>query len=253
VETIIHEGQDGSVFLKEFPDPSVRANHPLTLDSKLVQQILWGVRIHERKTMIESTLTGEAEATPAFTVAEIKFLTPLLVSAFEQATPEEAVHFRVKGEVSGKRFNTGAIMFVTEENLNLSLTEYGLTPQRPSTLSQPTKSFDRPKRWSVTFTPISVVLNAEEDKQVLGDENVPKPILISLEVLKQHAASLSEEGPVLETSTEGHRDELHPDPSRGSIKEGQTPEEMEEEIQQLRKSMQEQEERLKRLERQMGD
>ena len=191
--TLIYEGDKGTVFLKEFHDSTPRASHPVSLESQVVRRILLGVRIHERKTMIESTLTGGAEATPVFTFAEVNFLTPLLVSAFSQATPQEAVHFQVKGEVSGKQFDTRGIMFIKGEELNFSLTEYGLTPQRPSTLSQPTKSFDRPKRWSVTFTPISAVLNPEEDKQVVDDENVPKPLLISLPILKQHVTSVPEE------------------------------------------------------------
>lgn len=238
--TVIHEGDDGTVFLKEFHDSFPRANHPVTLESQLVRSIFLGVRIHERKTMIESTLTGDAEATPAFTFAEANFLTPLLVYAFNQATPQEAVHFQVKGDVSGKRFDTGGIMFIKGEELNFSLTEYGLTPQRPGTLSQPTKSFDRPKRWSVTFTPISAVLNAEEDKQVVGDENVPKPLLISLKALKQYVESVPEE-------------EFNSSQSPEAGIEGQSQEEMEQEIEQLRKSMKEQEDRLQRLERQMGE
>lgn len=240
VETVIHKGEDGTVFLKEFPDTSLRANHPATLDSSLIQRVLLGVRIHERKTMIESTLTGDAEATPAFTFNEVNFLTPLLVSAFDQATAEEAVHFKVNGHVSGKRFDTGGIMFIKGEELNFSLTEYGLTPQRPGTLSQPTKSFDRPKRWSMTFSPISAVLNPEADKQVLGDENPPKPLMISLTILRQHVASVPEDKFKSSQPTEGTTQE-------------KTKEEMDQEIERLRKSMKEQEERLQRLERQMGE
>jgi hypothetical protein len=92
----------------------------------------------------------------------------------------------------------------------------------------------------VTFTPINAVLNAEEDKQVLGDENVPKPLLISLKVLKQHEESHPEK------DFKSHQ-------SKDSTSKDQTQEEMEQEIEQLRKSMKEQEERLQRLERQMGE
>ena len=130
-------------------------------------------------------------------------------------------------------------MFIKENRLIFSLTEYGLTPQRRTTLSQPTRSFDRPKRWSVSFIPTSAVLNAEEDKQVVDDVNVPKPLLISLNVLKRPTEFVSEEE---ET------------PSQSQITEGeeQTQEEMEQELERLRKSMREQEERLKRLEQQLG-
>ena len=215
--TVIYEGEDGTVFLKEFQDSSPRADHPVTLKSQLVRRILLGVRIHERQTMRESTLTGDAEAIPAFSVAEANFLTPLLVSAFRQATPQEAVHFQIKRDVSGKQFDTGGIMFIKGIELNFSLTEYGLPPQASGALSQPTKSLDHPKRWSVTFSPISAVLNAEGDKQLVGDNDIPHPILINLEVLKQNAASQSEE-------------KFNSTQSTGPTTEGQTQEEMEQEL-----------------------
>ena len=239
--TLIYEGDEGTVFLKEFQHSSPQADHPAYLESQVVRRILLGVRVYERKTFVESTLTGGGDDTPVFTSAEVNFLTPLLVSAFNQATPQEAVHFKVTGDVSGRRFDTGGIMFIKEERLSFSLSEYGLTPQRRSTLSQPTKSFDRPKRYSVTFTPISAVLNAEEDNQVVGDQNFQKPLLISLKVLKQHTDWFSEED----------EEEVMPSQSVETDSAGQTPEEMEKEIERLRKSMKEQEERLKRLERQM--
>ena len=53
--TLIYEGDEGTVFLKEFHDSTPRADHPATLTSQLVRRILLGVRVHERKTMIEST------------------------------------------------------------------------------------------------------------------------------------------------------------------------------------------------------
>ena len=238
VVTQIYEGDEGTVFLKEFQDSVPRADHPVTLEPSLIQRVLLGVRIYEQKTMIESTISGKPQATPAFTFTETKFLTPLLVYAFGQATPQEAVHFKVTGAVSGRSFDTEGVMFVKEDRLIFSLSEYGLTPQRPGTLSQPTRSFDRPKRYSVTFSPISAILNAEEDKQVVSEDNSSKPLLISLKVLKRRPEFVSEEE---ET------------PSQSEITGGkeQTKGEMEQEIERLRKSMREQEDRLKRLEQHM--
>ena len=94
---MIHEGEDGTVFLKEFQDSVPHADHPITLRPSLIRRILLGVRIHEQKTMIENTITGKAESTPAFTYTEVNYLTPLLGEAFNQATPQEAVHFKVTG------------------------------------------------------------------------------------------------------------------------------------------------------------
>ena len=68
-----------------------------------------------------------------------------------------------------------------------------------------------------------------------------KPLLISLNVLKQHTETLPEE----------EAEEVMPSQSVETGSKDQTPEDMEQEIERLRKSMKEQEERLKRLERQM--
>ena len=251
VKTVVHEGQEGSVYLREFSDPSFRANHPLTLDSQVVKTILLGIRVHERKTMIESTLTGGANATPVFTFAEVTYLTPHLVSAFEQATAGEEVNFQINGEVSGRRFDTGGVMYVTGNNVNLSLNEYGLTPKRSGTLSQPTQSFDRPRRWTVTFTPISAVLNGEEEKQVIGKENVPQTFLLSLDILQRYTLSTPEGDAAFDTDHETSPIESQYDQSTGTTQKAQSQEEMEEEIRNLRESMKKQEERLKRLEGQM--
>ena len=144
-------------------------------------------------------------------------------------------------------------MFVTGNNVNLSLNEYGLTPQRSGTLSQPTQSFDRPKRWSVTFIPVSAVLNGEEEKQVVGEENVPQTFLISLDILQHHPVSTPEGDSALDTGNATAPIELQHDQSTGAVKDGQSEEDMEAEIHQLRESMKEQEKRIKRLEREMGE
>lgn len=222
VETVLYESPQGLVLLKEFPDPTFRASHPVTVAPDLMRRVLTGVQVQEQKTVIESTLTGDARAMPVFTLSEASFLAPLLSSALSQATATERVRFLLHSSVSGKRLDTEGTVFATEETLYLSLTAFEFTPQRPVTLSQPTRSFDRAKRWTLTFVPQAAVVNGDAEMHVPANGPEPPTLVISLDRLARRA----------EPST-------------------RTGEETEEEVLRLRRTLQEQEERLERLERQL--
>lgn len=222
VKTVVHDSERGTVFLKEFPDATVRASHPARVDPDLLRRVLAGIRIQERKTVIESTLTGDARWIPAFTSSDAGFLSPWLSAALGQATAEEAVHFSLNSTASGKRRVTRGTVSVTAGALTFSLAEYGSAPQRPATLSQPSRSFDRAKRWALTFVPQAALVNGDAETHVPANGQEPPTLVISLDSLARHA-----------------------EPSTGTY------EETEEEVLRLRRTLQEQEKRLQRLERQL--
>ncbi len=244
VETVVHESSRGTVSLKEFPDSNIRASHPVTLDPDLMRRVLTGVRARQRKTTIESTLTGNAKSIPVFTFSEASFLAPLLVSALGQATAEEEVRFTITNSMSGKRLDTKGAVYATGETLNLSLTDFGFTPQRPGTLSQPSRSFDRAKRWSLTFSPEAAVVNWQTQTQISSDGSLPNTLVLSLEDLTRHPHSITRVDPAPKKGK-----------GQGTVNDVPTPahEKMEEELRRLEGTVKEQEERLEQLERQMDD
>lgn len=229
VETTIHESPQGAVSLKEFSDPSVRADHPVSLEPSLLSKTLSGVHVQERKTIVESVLTGAIPFVRVFTDEQVHFLAPLLQSALSQATPEEQVLFSLTGEMSGRQLVTEGSLYASRGNLYLALTSYGLQPQQPATLSRPSHSFDRPKRWALMFQPEAALLNRDEDIQVSLDESQPNRLTISLAFLKQYPLRATEE-----------------------IRRDKQVEAMEEELHQLRQSLEQQQDKLDRLERELA-
>ena len=165
---------------------SFETNHPISLDPDLVRKMLAGVHVQERKTMVESTLTEDPKFVPVFMLSEVDFLAPLLTDALGRATAGEQVSFRISSSVSGKRLETAGTVYATETNINFSLTQYGLLPQQPGTLSRPSRSFDRAKRWSLTFTPEMALVNQTVETEVSADGSRPNTLVISLELLQRY-------------------------------------------------------------------
>ena len=86
-------------------------SHPAQVSAEQMAAVLNGVRVISRKGFIGSILTGEAQASAAFTGIEIQALAPQLSRALSQAPPEELVTFY-------RRF--------TDTNVGLAITSGGL-------------------------------------------------------------------------------------------------------------------------------
>ena len=245
IETMLHESPEGKVFLKEFSDPSFQASHPTTLHPKLVEEVLAGMQIQEQKTFLESALTNKAQLVPVFTYSELRFLAPLLTSGLELATPGEAVHFSLDSSVSGRTFDIVGLLFVSHQHLTFSLYQYGLATARPS-LSRPSRSFDRPKRWVMTYIPSTVVVPVTTEQS--GNDFIPGQVslVINLEYLNRYLDSKKSDFRRTDSTApnQGNPGTIH------SPKHHHMNESMEEEIRRLRQSMQEQHEKLERLEHQ---
>ena len=248
IETMVHESPEGKVFLKEFSDPSFQASHPRTLQIHLVEEVLAGLHIQEQKTFLESALTDNAQAVPVFTYSEVHFLAPLLTSGLEQATPGEAVHFSLDSSVSGRKFDIVGQLFVSRQHLTFLLTQYGLATTRTS-LSRPSRSFDRSKRWVMSYRPSSVMVSSNTESQVNEVNSGQGSIVINLEHLRsfldvKNLGNRGTDSPPLKPIKPGSQ-------VRPTGDHDKSP--MEEEIRQLRRSIHEQHERLEQLERQIQE
>ena len=251
VETVLHESPRGTISLKVFPDPSFRAVHPTTIEPKLMNQLLQGVYVEEQKTTIESVLTGEAEPTQVFTAEDVDFLTPLLASAFTQATSEEEIRFQLTNENSSSTEQTAGSLYASESVIHLTLTQFHLRPSPKPLLSSPSYSFRRPKQWSLGFYPKVALLNEATESSQSSNGSIPPTLDINLDLLSKYMASAP-----LPTTGFKHSEGAKADSSLSSQspKEGdsRSMEMMEEEMRQLRQSIREQDEKLQRLEKQVN-
>ena len=218
------------------------------LDPTLLGELLAGVQAQEQKTFLESALTSQARLIPVFTFSEIRFLAPLLSSGLEQALPGEAVHFSLQSAVSGREFDVAGMLYVSHNTITFSLSQYGLATARPS-LSRPSRSFDRSKRWTIAFAPPSALISASAENS--GMDGIPGagPLIINLTSFAEYLEA---------TAPRSHRpesamyDQETPEKFLG-IPRHSGKESVEKEIHQLRQSMQEQEKRLEQLEHQLKE
>lgn len=97
-------------------------SHPAQINADQITQVLRGVRVMARKGVVWSLVTGEPEATPAFSPREIQSLAPKLSGALAQAKPDELVTFyhRVSDANLGLGITSGGL-FVEESRLYLVL------------------------------------------------------------------------------------------------------------------------------------
>ena len=87
-------------------------SHPATLAVPTIKQVLTGLRVQRRGDIVLSLVTGEAEAVPAFSSAEIEDLAPRISQALATTTPTELVGFyrRVSDSGLGLGVTSGGIL-----------------------------------------------------------------------------------------------------------------------------------------------
>ncbi len=87
-------------------------SHPATLAVPTIKQVLTGLRVQRRGDIVLSLVTGETEAVPAFSSAEIEDLAPRISQALATATPTELVGFyrRVSDSGLGLGVTSGGIL-----------------------------------------------------------------------------------------------------------------------------------------------
>jgi len=255
VETMVHENQRAMVALKTFPDPSFKANHPATIEPLILSQVLQGITVHEQKTLLESVLTGDGNPIHAFSPEEITILTPWLVDAFNQATSEEEVVFQLTQGTSDKKTQTAGSLYLSGNVLYLTLSQFHLSSAHPSLLTTPSRSFFEPKSWRIEFEPQTALVIGTQNHPGTINTSTPPTLAIRLDSLSRDgtlgsdAAIQRNRFPVPDSLSSGHD---RPNFNSQTEQTHQTQEPLRGELQQLRKTIQEQNQRLKRLEEQIN-
>lgn len=120
----IHESPKGAVYLEALPTETLRAAHPVSLDSDTLAQILYGIRVHKLAFLLQHLMPNKPKLTLAFSEEEALFLGPLLESALARATADQMVTFRAFRESSQGRETTAGALFVKDHALYATLTQY---------------------------------------------------------------------------------------------------------------------------------
>ncbi len=163
VQTPLFEGQQGSISLRVFAEPTQRAQHPVTLEPHIMQTVLKGLYVQDTQGLFESALSNTNPPIQAFTEQEIHLLVPHLITGLEKATPEEEIFFEVHSTpLHRTKFTTGSLFYL-DNALHVTIRGYHQTSNKSPLLSRPSNSFSRPKMWTMGFQPSRTVINNSVD------------------------------------------------------------------------------------------
>ena len=155
VETVLHESSQGIVSLRTISDEHFQASHPVEIQRTTIERVLRGVYSFRDVRLIENLIGGDPKPVKLFSPSQVRFLAPLLTSAFSQATKEEEVFFQCSVNQDSPRPITGTLLihnstlFLTwKESLSKPAV---LSKQHRSTSGLPNPSM--PQDHTVAFAP----------------------------------------------------------------------------------------------------
>lgn len=195
----IHESALGSVFLEEVSDKSFQAAHPIKLSEATVADILRGVHTKEKTGLV--LLLGKALKSTSlndirtFSEDDIAYLTPHIVTALAQATPQQRVGFHVystpaisqQPKGTQNRDTTSGYLFADGLSLHFTLTQYRYRPGKKSTSIQkeprPLPDTDGLRDREVTFIPEAAVRSDMYDRSRWIGKSEDRSLAIDYQLL----------------------------------------------------------------------
>jgi hypothetical protein len=124
VEVKINESAQGTVYLRNTPDGSLQAAHPIKIDSGTTALVLNGILIRDTLS-VQKNSSDFSDARRVFSGSEVGYLAPLISEGFRRAASDQLVGFKV-GQVEGTLYAYGRSLYVT-------LTQYHSPEDAPAT------------------------------------------------------------------------------------------------------------------------
>ena len=129
----------GIVELKQVPDRSFQAAHPIKIDSSTIALVLNGILIRDdlsvKKTSSESTNVHRV-----FSGSEVGYLAPLISDGLRSAASDQLVTFRV-GQTAGVLYAYGRSLYVTLTQYRSGSDQAATTPSDATRLGHRVLSF----------------------------------------------------------------------------------------------------------------
>jgi hypothetical protein len=124
IHTPLHQNETSRIYLEWVPHDSFRASHPATLPPTVIRGVLRGLRVQKPTINLGKLLSKQQEPKRIFSDEDVELLTPHILSALSQATPEEQVVFqRIYPWEYGSRMTAGALS-LHDDMLFLTITHY---------------------------------------------------------------------------------------------------------------------------------
>jgi hypothetical protein len=210
-EITIHESPQGAVYLEPLSNQYLQAAHPISLPPETIARVLRGVLVQDEESAVQTLFQSESAVQPVFSMDDVTFLTPLLVTALSKTTSAQQVRFRVihkpkapnrllrLSETGGaevgssepatygpQREATSGTLFAYGLSLYLTVTEYRQKPSRPDSVNMPNRRLPnstRLDRVEFLFTPKAALRPESYEQPSLLGESRLTPIVIDYELL----------------------------------------------------------------------
>lgn len=219
VQTPIHEDSLGTVFLENVPGASFQASHPIKLSETTVADVLRGVHTKEKTGLLllfgkalRSTNLNEIRT---FSEADVAFLTPHIVAALGQATPNQRVGFRIysapeisqASTVNPNSETTSGYLFADELSLHFTLTQYRYRPGKNSKAMdaqpRPLPDNDGLRDRAVTFLPEAAVRPDAYDRSRWIGKSEDRSVAIDYQLLARILATPPSPAPTAQPAPSG--------------------------------------------------
>lgn len=229
VNTPIHHSQRGSVKLQTTDSFEQAPTHPITLSPSLLEEVLGSITKSQEQGIVQDFLMGSAPQQPVFSRAQIAFLSPHLVSALSQATPDELVAFTCSsGEDHGLPLK-GTLAAFAPSILVIALNKDPRSLSKPKKQANPSGYFQG--YHSLHFSKNGAVLEPEKAQQLMTVPSSSGWIAVDLARLDHSPTTTPEPPPSPHSlSTE--------DPASQSL---------EKQVEELRQKIEEQDREIQRL------
>jgi len=165
VQTPIHNSEKGNVGLQTSSAFKILPQHPLVLSESLIKQILQGVSQIQEQGILQELFFSDPNPSPVFSRTQIEFLTPYLVDAFAKATAEELIIFRSLGNKEGATQVSGTVAVFSPTIFFLTLHNTANYPGNPSKMASSSRNL--PKQTSLMFSQKQAMLQPEDAQRLM--------------------------------------------------------------------------------------
>ncbi len=235
VETVLFQGPGGRIALQTSSDFLQIPQHPTDLSESTIQEILQGLTTTKEHGILQDFLFSSSSPRPVFSSSQITFLAPQLSKSLLQATSEELIAFQIDATEEGQLPIGGTAALFSPNIFFLVLEQMEkTTPRSPKTGST---AETRLQYTSLAHSRKEAMLPQDQSSTFLNVSSRKAWIAINLDALLSPSAPAS-------TSNPSH---ASPPPMRQDGPPSPDTQNLQEQINQLQKQVEEQSKKIRQL------
>ena len=239
VETLLYQSEEGTIALQTTKNFNVAPKHPAWISDSLIQEMLGGITQTQESGLLQKIFAGSPLQLPVFSPSQIRFLGPHLASALSKATPEELVSFICKDPDGNSSMVKGTVAVFHPTTILINLKNY-----RKSVFDQGKGKNSRgnlQRYTTIHFSQEEALINPKESQPLMEIPANSHWVMINYSLLK--TVNL-EEPHVLTSTSDGMTNDGMKEQNAQEIN---SLNELNEQLLDLRRKVDEQNEEIKRL------